>query len=336
MVNFIAIFGTLAFCHALFLAVFFWRRQEGNTLSNQLLALLLLALAVRITKSVIGIVIPGTGKIAPVFGVAGMVLIGPFLWLYYKSLLDKWVSLPHRAYLHFVLPALFVAVFLFIDRRRTPFFYQSAVLHMTMYTTASIFLLWRELQQSVFEKNTRQWMWGLVASVSLILGTYYVQLIVDSSQTYILITATAAVILYLLSFWGMTRMRVFSKINVNRNAAINDNQAELASRIARFMEEGKAFTDRHLTVHSLAAQMDAPAYLISKVINSQFQKTFPEMLHDYRIAEASRQLLDPAFNHLSMEGIALESGFQSVSAFYKAFKKVKGVSPAEWRRQHLS
>jgi len=67
MVNFIAIFGTLAFSHAIFLAVFFWRRQGGNRMSNQLLALLLLALAVRITKSVVGIVIPGTGKYAPVW-----------------------------------------------------------------------------------------------------------------------------------------------------------------------------------------------------------------------------------------------------------------------------
>ncbi|MBL7780621.1 MAG: AraC family transcriptional regulator [Saprospiraceae bacterium] len=336
MVNFIAIFGTLAFCHALFLAAFFWRRQEGNGLSNQLLALLLLALAIRITKSVIGIVIPGTGKIAPVFGVAGMVLIGPFLWLYIKSLRRKWAALPRREYLHFMVPALFVSTFLFLDRSRTPFFYQSAVLHMTIYTAASMVGLWKESVQMVFEKNTRQWLWGLCSSVFVILGTYYVQLLVDSSQTYILITATAAVILYLLSFWGMTHMRAFSKIGVAKTVVIHENQADLASRITRLMEEGKVFTDIHLTVHSLAAQLNAPAYLISKVINSHFQKTFTGMLHDYRIAEASRRLLDPAFSHLSIEGIASESGFQSVSAFYKVFKKVKGISPAEWRRRHIS
>lgn len=336
MVNFIAIFGTLAFSHALFLAVFFWRRQEGNCLSNRLLAMLLVSLAVRITKSVIGIVIPGTGKMAPVFGVAGMVLIGPFLWLYFKSMLCKWVSLPRRAYLHFMLPVLFVAVFLMMDRSKTSFFYQSAVLHMTCYVAGSVVSLIRKPGLSDFDKNARQWTWGLAVSVSLILGTYYVQLAVDSSQTYLLITATAAFILYLLSFWGMTRMRAFSKIYVAKNAETVEQHVDLAGRIIRLMEEGKAFTDTQLTVHSLAARLDAPAYLVSKVINSQFQKTFPELLHDFRITEASRRLLDPAYNHLSIEGIAAESGFQSVSAFYKAFKKVNGVSPAEWRRQHLS
>lgn len=336
MVNFIAIFGTLAFCHALFLAVFFWRRQEGNRLSNRLLAFLLVALAVRITKSVVGIVLPGSGMVAPVFGVAGMVLIGPFLWLYLKSVLEKWTSLPRKQNLHFLLPALFIAVFSVMERSMNYNFYLAAVLHMTAYVLISGTLLFRQLPASGLEKPVRQWMRLLTTAVGIILSTYYVQLIVDSSQTYILITACAALTLYLLSFWGMTRMRIFSKSNSPKTTPDEAQFAALAERVKYLFEHEKTYTDMHLTVNRLAERMDVPPYLLSKAVNVVFQKSFPELLHDYRVAEAARRLLHPDYRHLSIEGIAVESGFQSVSAFYSAFKKVNGVTPTEWKRRHLS
>lgn len=333
MVNFIAIFGTLAFCHAIFLAVFFWRRQEGNVLSNKLLALLLLSLAVRITKSVIGIVIPGTGKIAPVLGVAGMVLIGPFLWLYLKSVLEKCAVWQRRQLFHFIVPALFVAAFPWFQHNLTHAFYNAAVVHMSLYVLGSVWsLMWR-LPASALEKPVRQWMWLLTIAVSIILSTYYVQLIVDSSRTYLLITGCAALTLYLLSFWGMTRMKVFSKGNYAKPAPGEGQFAILAERVTRLFEQEKTYTDVYLTINRLAERLEVPPYLLSKTINTVFQKSFPELLHDYRIAEAGRRLLDPDSGHLSIEGIATESGFQSASAFYTAFKKLKGMTPAEWRRQ---
>lgn len=336
MVNFIAIFGTLAFCHAIFLAVFFWRRQEGNRLSNRLLAFLLIALAVRITKSVVGIVIPGTGKIAPIFGVAGMVAIGPFLWLYLKSMLEKWRVLPRKVAFHFILPALFIALFPLLQRGATYYFYEAAVAHMFAYVLGSMLLLMRQLPASGLEKPARQWMWLLTIAVGIILSTFFIQLLADTSQTYVLITSCAAFTLYLLSFWGMTRMRIFDKNNTVRGLPDEKQYVALAERVTHLLEQEKTYTDINLNINKLAERMEVPAYLLSKAINVVFQKSFPELLHDYRVAEAARRLLHPDFSHLSIEGIATESGFQSLSAFYAAFKKVNGMTPTEWRRQNGS
>ncbi len=336
MVNFIAIFGTLAFSHAIFLAVFFWRRQEGNGLSNRMLAFLLLALAVRITKSVIGIVIPGTGKYAPVLGVAGMVGIGPFLWLYLQSVLGRWGDWPRKQAVHFIVPVLFTLVFMVLPRSATYYFYQAAVAHMFVYTLASSVLLFRQLPVSGLGKPARQWMWMLTLAVAVIWTTFFIQLHLDSSRTYVLITTCAALTLYILSFWGMTHMRVFSKAGNAKTAPDETQFMALAERITRLFEAEKTYTDSGLNLNRLAERLDVPPYLLSKTINVVFQKSFPELLHDYRVAEAARRLLHPDFSHLSIEGIATESGFQSLSAFYTAFKKVHGVTPTEWKRQNHS
>ena len=51
----------------------------------------------------------------------------------------------------------------------------------------------------------------------------------------------------------------------------------------------------------------------------------------YRVEEAKKKLLDPAFKHLSVLGIAEEVGFSSKSSFNSVFKKHTGTTPSEFR-----
>ena len=55
-------------------------------------------------------------------------------------------------------------------------------------------------------------------------------------------------------------------------------------------------------------------------------------VNGFRVEAAIAKLQDPAFDQLSVEGIGLESGFQSRSAMYAAFKKQTGYSPGHFRQ----
>jgi AraC-like DNA-binding protein len=336
MVNLIAVFGALAFFHALFLAAFFWRRREGGPVSNRLLALLLAALAVRITKSVIGIVFPPTQSVAPVFAMIGMVSIGPCLWLYLRSLYGETVVFSKKTALHFVFSGLVVAVFPFLKRGEYYEYYLLSVAHMFVYTALGIRFLSKKRSGNPPDADTRRWAWLLCGAVGLIWCTFFLQFIAETTTTYLILTACAAVVLYAFSFWGMTRMKVFSKNTNGKNhkniGPAEENLNELAGRIAQLFEREKTFTDAQLSVNRLAERLHAPSYLVSKAINAVLQKTFPELLADYRSAEAARRLREPGDDYLSIEGIASECGFQSMSAFYTAFKRAYGMTPAEWRK----
>jgi AraC-like DNA-binding protein len=60
-------------------------------------------------------------------------------------------------------------------------------------------------------------------------------------------------------------------------------------------------------------------------------KTLVEYLHELRVGEASRQLLE---SDLPVSEIALECGFNNLSNFNRRFRELKGMTPREFRRQN--
>ena len=74
-----------------------------------------------------------------------------------------------------------------------------------------------------------------------------------------------------------------------------------------------------------------PSYL-SRFYKSKAGHNISVTIAEYRIAKAKRLLLDPS---LRISEIAYETGFDSSSYFSRAFRKSEGMSPAEWRDQHI-
>ncbi len=67
---------------------------------------------------------------------------------------------------------------------------------------------------------------------------------------------------------------------------------------------------------------------MTQLFQLQYEKTPAEYLNELRISRAKEQL---ASTQDSILQIALQSGFESLSAFYTQFRKEAGVSPNEYR-----
>jgi AraC-like DNA-binding protein len=100
----------------------------------------------------------------------------------------------------------------------------------------------------------------------------------------------------------------------------------------------RAFADQHvyrdgeLTVASLAVKLAMPEYRLRKLIHEQLgYRNFNALLHHYRIAEACRDLADPAKNSLPILTIALTVGYNSINPFNRAFRDAKGMTPSAYR-----
>ena len=61
-------------------------------------------------------------------------------------------------------------------------------------------------------------------------------------------------------------------------------------------------------------------------------KTFHDFLIEIRISHACRALIE---DRLSIEMVCYESGFNNVSNFYRRFKRIKGLTPVEYRQKYL-
>ena len=89
--------------------------------------------------------------------------------------------------------------------------------------------------------------------------------------------------------------------------------------------------DTTLSLKILAEKISVSPHHLSQVLNSKLEKTYYEWIATYRV-EAVKSLLESKdHHHYKLEEIGRLLGFNSRSAFYKAFKKLENCTPAEFR-----
>lgn len=110
---------------------------------------------------------------------------------------------------------------------------------------------------------------------------------------------------------------------------------EYKQRLAHIMESQRAFLRSDLTLPRLAEAVNCSANHLSQVINVGFGMSFFDYLNQLRIEHAKELLTRPDSRSGAILNIAFTVGFNSNSAFYAAFKKLVGQTPAYYRQRQL-
>ena len=110
----------------------------------------------------------------------------------------------------------------------------------------------------------------------------------------------------------------------------------VVARLTRLMEEERTFLDPSLTLDKLAVMLGITPRYLSDVVNGGMGCGFYELINHYRIEEAKRRLVDPNNDHLTILGIAMDSGFSSKSQFHNVFKKRLAMTPTQFRQEKRS
>ena len=101
-------------------------------------------------------------------------------------------------------------------------------------------------------------------------------------------------------------------------------------KIEAFMKKTKPYTNAGLTLNELASKLKMPPHLLSRVINEGYEKNFFDFINEYRIEEFKQRFEDPRNRQYTMLAIAFEVGFNSKTAFNRAFKKMTQQTPREF------
>ncbi|MBS1501272.1 MAG: helix-turn-helix domain-containing protein, partial [Bacteroidetes bacterium] len=104
-----------------------------------------------------------------------------------------------------------------------------------------------------------------------------------------------------------------------------------AAWLMKAMEVNLFYRDPELTLSSLAEKLNLSVHELSRIINTALKKNFHDFISEYRVGHVIQKMQDPACNHLTLLGIAYDSGFNSKSAFNRVFKEMTGKSPAEYK-----
>lgn len=101
--------------------------------------------------------------------------------------------------------------------------------------------------------------------------------------------------------------------------------------LKKAMETKLLYRDPELSLASLAEVLDIHPHELSRIINTALGKNFNDFINEYRIREITRKMQDPAYDRLTLLGIALDAGFNSKSTFNRTFRQITGKTPAKYK-----
>lgn len=102
----------------------------------------------------------------------------------------------------------------------------------------------------------------------------------------------------------------------------------IARRIESLLTLEKIYQEPDCNRVSLAKELGVSESVVSRVVNAHFNQTIPQLLNDYRVADARHFLSE---TDMPIKLIAEEVGFNSIASFNRVFKEIEGVTPGQFR-----
>ncbi|MEJ2759948.1 MAG: helix-turn-helix domain-containing protein [Gammaproteobacteria bacterium] len=116
---------------------------------------------------------------------------------------------------------------------------------------------------------------------------------------------------------------------------LEDKQLQqIASEINAYFDDESSYLDPELNLRRISEVLGYTRNQISYVINHVLGHTFYDLVNTRRIEYVVKQMEDGT--NMSVMELAINSGFNSISRFYSAFKKHTGMTPAQYKRSHMN
>ena len=111
---------------------------------------------------------------------------------------------------------------------------------------------------------------------------------------------------------------------------------EMKERILDIIVMQKKYKDKNYSAKKLAEDLGTNTRYISAVVNVRFHMNYTSFVNKFRIEEAMAILVDRRYQSLRVEEVSDMVGFSNRQSFYASFYKLMGMTPREYRLQHLN
>lgn len=304
------------------------------------------------------------------FGISNgfMLLFGPLMWLYSRSLTDAEFEISKIQSLHCVPYLLFCGVswpLWFLDHQAKVAFIEVfisghlplrvidyvifvlQVIHFTTYMLLSLRSVRIEKQQ-LLDRMYQEDITGRLKWIKFLIGFFCAYLILvsglviqvfysgvfspDANYAY---TLALSAIMYFAMYYGFNNPDAVTGgfTQKYKNVVLSSEEmSEYTEAIRSAFDDEKMYLQPDLKLADVAKKINASPHLVSQLINQHYGHNFFDHINTLRIAEFKRRLAQPDVNTMTLLGIALESGFNSKSTFNAVFKKFEGITPLEYKK----
>lgn len=329
------------FAFALYL--FFFKKKK--TITNYILASILVFMAFRIGKSVM---LNFGDDLEPLFifiGLSFLLLIGPLLRWYVNGMTEVDFKLSRYNYLELIPFLVLFSASLLVNKnwfessnKEVIIVFASALifiyLHLAFYIFGASRILKKVTDRHSKDTQTKsqiivlKWLKLLIIGF-VIIWISYVLNIIDGAIPYITGPILYSLVVYFLSFKGFQLKvtdldgKVFKK---------NDNTL-VFNKLSKLIVDKALYLNANLSLTNLSILINRSPQKTSEIINQNAKQNFNDFINHFRINDAKKLLL--ANKNITIASVAFDSGFNSLSSFNTAFKKNEGITPSVYRKRGL-
>lgn len=339
-------FSLLGVFNGLILSIYFAYFVNNKNKTTYFLSALMLVVSIRVAKSVFLIFFPKTSDLFIQIGLTACFLIGPFLYIYITETTNP--SSNHKKYwlLHITpVVIMMILVSYFLPYSENKYLWKrtsTGILGWTLFAQWLSYVIFSAIRvkhsfRRLFDKNKKisnQDFWLL----NVVIGIGFIWLAYNTTgyTSYIVGALSFSFILYLtILIWVFKHKRssLFFEDSIKYvNKRIDSTSANnIKIKLNRLFKEEKTFKNSQLNLPNVAKLINETPHALSEYLNDNLNKSFSQFVNEYRIEEAKRLLLTNS--NYTIEAIGYESGFNSKSTFFTAFKKYTGFTPTAYRNK---
>lgn len=187
-----------------------------------------------------------------------------------------------------------------------------------------------------------RWLRRLLAATALLWFSWFVCAAVDyfghDNKSVTHIYYPFYIFFAVIIIWTATAafLRPQAAVRIPTPSPIRPVPEELRAKsiwLKKAMEANLYYQDPELRLGTLAEKFGLTTHELSRIINTGLKKSFNDFINEYRVREVARKMQDPAYDHLTLLGIAYESGFNSQSTFTRILKQITGKNPTEYKNE---
>lgn len=217
------------------------------------------------------------------------------------------------------------------------------------------------------DPQEKKWVIVLLTSLYLLLSTWLITYMtgfffgIDISSTMSGLALSATFIMHWTAYIGIYKYKlakdrdaVFHFLNsdlviINPNLQVAENSIAQENNTAEESRESitadnlyfqklellckddHIYTDSTLNREKVAEKLGISSGYVSQIVNTVTGDNFAHYINQYRVEAVKEMISNPEYENYNLLTMGLEAGFTSKTTFFKAFKKVTGQTPNEYK-----
>ncbi|WP_421944226.1 helix-turn-helix domain-containing protein [Pedobacter sp.] len=337
--TFLFFFSALGAFNGFLLSLYFAINAKKKVFTNFYLSLLLLVLSIRIAKSVFFYFNPDLSNFFIQIGLSACILIGPFLFLYLKS----YSSTVKQNWAAHIFPYLVVmsilGYFYPYDEHIavwTSWILKGIYLQWFVYTVISLKYIkpiFKKIKEKENLKRLDVWLLSIYFGVAFTWLAYTTAAYTSYIVGALSFTFVSYLIVLLFIFRNSKEQTFFREKEKYKNKELDEDTRDLIAEKLKVIIENELFLKPNFSLDEAAKELKVTKHILSQYVNEILGKSFSNLINEYKIDKAKR-LLETQKNY-TIESLGYDSGFNSKSTFFTAFKKITGLTPSEYQKMHF-